>query len=487
MSVRELYRCPIYFWIDRQAPWPARTPWTSRTWRGRDIAIPGEGFKCLERLRAAAERHGVTLGRIFEMSEIFQLYEFAASGRGLGFTVRHLVQLPTFSRLDSVVAVPIRAVRWGFGIECVATHALGESERTFWGLVRLLRAPAAERLARGPVRAVRMTSCHEACDEIRHLRSRRPTMTGVPCGACWRISSMCHARSSGGRRGAAGGLLVDGTAARSTQPVRAGPAGGDRRGRHPARPRRGACRSSHRRGRSRSLYEDEDLIAVNKPADQVVHPCPGHRSGTLGNFVMGHLYAQGSGCARLYPVHRLDLGTSGLLLLREERLRPPARPGVAARADDCTGRRAGACGARRRGGACGGSDEGGAGTRREDVARPAVPPGPQLAGGCTSRCARGGPIARTAWSTHPSCARATSPSDAWWTSAASAPSRTTACSPSLRARTGRVVPMVVTTGAMPVSPAVRGEGLSLILVRLETGRTHQIRVHMAHIGHPACR
>ncbi len=132
MSVRELYRCPIYFWIDRANPLAGKDALDIEDLAGQDIAIPGEGFKCLERLRAAAERHGVTLGRIFEMSEIFQLYEFAASGRGLGFTVRHLVQLPTFSRLDSVVAVPTRAVRWGFGIECVATHALGESERTFW-------------------------------------------------------------------------------------------------------------------------------------------------------------------------------------------------------------------------------------------------------------------------------------------------------------------------------------------------------------------
>jgi 23S rRNA pseudouridine1911/1915/1917 synthase len=50
-------------------------------------------------------------------------------------------------------------------------------------------------------------------------------------------------------------------------------------------------------------YEDEDLIVVDKPAGVVVHPAPGHRTGTLAQAVGGKL------------VHRLDRDTSGLLLV----------------------------------------------------------------------------------------------------------------------------------------------------------------------------
>ena len=132
MTVRELYRCPMYFWVHADDPLAVKESLTVEDFAGRDIAIPGEGFRCYERLRRDSAAAQVELGRIFEMSEIFQLYEFAAAGRGLGFTVRHLVGLRTFSRLETVVAVPMANVDWSFGIERLATHALGEAERAFW-------------------------------------------------------------------------------------------------------------------------------------------------------------------------------------------------------------------------------------------------------------------------------------------------------------------------------------------------------------------
>jgi 23S rRNA pseudouridine1911/1915/1917 synthase len=64
------------------------------------------------------------------------------------------------------------------------------------------------------------------------------------------------------------------------------------------------------------LYEDEDLIAVNKPAGLVVHPSPGHPSGTLVNALLhycGDLAGVG-GVLRPGIVHRLDRGTSGVIV-----------------------------------------------------------------------------------------------------------------------------------------------------------------------------
>lgn len=65
------------------------------------------------------------------------------------------------------------------------------------------------------------------------------------------------------------------------------------------------------------IFEDADLAVVNKPAGMVVHPAPGHRTGTLVNAAMFHLDSLAGVGGRMRPgiVHRLDRDTSGLLVL----------------------------------------------------------------------------------------------------------------------------------------------------------------------------
>lgn len=65
------------------------------------------------------------------------------------------------------------------------------------------------------------------------------------------------------------------------------------------------------------VYEDDDLVVVDKPAGMVVHPAPGHGSGTLVHALLGRgasLSATG-GAGRPGIVHRLDKGTSGLIVV----------------------------------------------------------------------------------------------------------------------------------------------------------------------------
>lgn len=64
------------------------------------------------------------------------------------------------------------------------------------------------------------------------------------------------------------------------------------------------------------LYEDEHILAVNKPAGMVVHPAPGHWNGTFVNALLGHCktIAPGSDPMRPGIVHRLDKDTTGILL-----------------------------------------------------------------------------------------------------------------------------------------------------------------------------
>ena len=64
------------------------------------------------------------------------------------------------------------------------------------------------------------------------------------------------------------------------------------------------------------LYEDSDLIVINKPAGMVVHPGPGNSSGTLVNALLAHCADLSGIGGELRPgiVHRLDKGTSGVLV-----------------------------------------------------------------------------------------------------------------------------------------------------------------------------
>lgn len=66
------------------------------------------------------------------------------------------------------------------------------------------------------------------------------------------------------------------------------------------------------------LYEDDDLLVVNKPKDMVVHPAPGHQEGTLVNALLYHCKGSLSGInGILRPgiVHRIDKDTTGALVV----------------------------------------------------------------------------------------------------------------------------------------------------------------------------
>ena len=66
------------------------------------------------------------------------------------------------------------------------------------------------------------------------------------------------------------------------------------------------------------LYEDQDILVVNKPKGMVVHPAPGHYTGTLVNAIMYHCKDNLSGIngvMRPGIVHRIDMDTTGSLLI----------------------------------------------------------------------------------------------------------------------------------------------------------------------------
>jgi 23S rRNA pseudouridine1911/1915/1917 synthase len=65
------------------------------------------------------------------------------------------------------------------------------------------------------------------------------------------------------------------------------------------------------------LYEDDDILILNKPADMIVHPARGNKSGTLVNALMHYCDHLSSGLGELRPgiVHRLDRDTTGVMVV----------------------------------------------------------------------------------------------------------------------------------------------------------------------------
>lgn len=171
------------------------------------------------------------------------------------------------------------------------------------------------------------------------------------------------------------------------------------------------------------VYEDEHLIVVNKPAGMVVHPAPGSPAGTLVNALLHHCKGSLSGIggvARPGIVHRIDKDTSGLLVIAKH---DKAHTGLAEQFAAHTVERRYRAVCKGLPNPSSGRIEGNIGRNPNDRKKMAV-------------VASGGKHAIT----HYSCIESFQQS-------------------------GR-----------PVA--------SHIECQLETGRTHQVRVHMLHIGHP---
>lgn len=168
------------------------------------------------------------------------------------------------------------------------------------------------------------------------------------------------------------------------------------------------------------VYEDGDVIVVNKPAGLVVHPAPGHPDGTLVNALLHHCGSSLSGIGgELRPgiVHRIDRDTSGLIIAAKN---DAAHQALSAQLQDHTLART--------------YEAVVVGNLREDRGTVDAPIGRHH----TDRkkmavTDRGGRAAVTHWEV-----------------------------------------------------LERFQGFTHVRCRLETGRTHQIRVHMAHLGHPIC-
>lgn len=182
------------------------------------------------------------------------------------------------------------------------------------------------------------------------------------------------------------------------------------------------------------VYEDEDLIVVNKPRGLVVHPAPGHGGGTLVNALLAHCRDLAGAGDALRPgiVHRLDKDTTGLLVAAKNE---PALDALARQVAERT-------------------------MVREYLAL--VHGQPPDEGRVDAPVGRH-PVHRQRMAV------------------VAAPRGRPALT------LFRVLERFPARGGaarLAVPGAGRGGGYSLLLARLQTGRTHQIRVHLAHLGFP---
>ena len=165
------------------------------------------------------------------------------------------------------------------------------------------------------------------------------------------------------------------------------------------------------------VYEDSDVIVVNKPKGLVVHPAPGHPDGTLVNALLHHCGNSLSGIGgekRPGIVHRIDRDTSGLIIAAKN---DAAHLALSAQLKDHSLSRTYECLV--------------TGNMKQDSGTVDAPIG--------------------------------------------------------RSSADRKKMAVVPTGRRAVTHwevVARYPGVTHLRCRLETGRTHQIRVHMAYIGHP---
>ena len=128
----ELYSSEICFWVHRKDPLSQKKSMALKDFEGRAVAIPGRDFKCYRNIILACEQIGIKIAQVVPSSEIFWIYEFVASGKGVGFSVRHLVELSIFKSRKDIAVLTLEGVTWSFGISYLPTHRLTSAEHQFY-------------------------------------------------------------------------------------------------------------------------------------------------------------------------------------------------------------------------------------------------------------------------------------------------------------------------------------------------------------------
>jgi DNA-binding transcriptional LysR family regulator len=128
----ELHSEKICFWIPTSNPLSTKECLVADDFAGMNVAIPGRGFKCYELLLDSCAQAGVSLGEIYECSQLYRIFEYVVRGCGIGFTLPSVAAMSSFKNNTDIVCVPSSDLTHRFGISYKPTHSLSKLEQKLY-------------------------------------------------------------------------------------------------------------------------------------------------------------------------------------------------------------------------------------------------------------------------------------------------------------------------------------------------------------------
>ncbi len=110
----ELWQSDVYAWVPRGNTLSGKPCLRVEDFHGERLGIVDSSFKVYDQFESACSEKNISPKSIATTAEIFWLYSYACSGKGIGISVRHLKDV--FAPSESVVCLPVEGLQWNFGI-----------------------------------------------------------------------------------------------------------------------------------------------------------------------------------------------------------------------------------------------------------------------------------------------------------------------------------------------------------------------------------
>lgn len=131
LSTVNLISSPMMLWVNTDDPLSSRDHLTFSDIADRRLAMPGKDFRIYNNFLAGFRKNGFPAPDIVEYAEIFWIYYFALSGKGLGFCLPHIASLDIFIDSDRIKAVPFEEVIWQVCFTWPEGRTLSEHEKKY--------------------------------------------------------------------------------------------------------------------------------------------------------------------------------------------------------------------------------------------------------------------------------------------------------------------------------------------------------------------
>lgn len=131
LETKNLFSTSFLMWVKRGDPLSEKDVLKISDIADRTIAIPGKDFRCYQSLVNCMKQNGVDNPDIVEYAEVFWIYQFVKSGKGIGFSLPHLAALDIFTDDEDMVAIPLESLNWQMCFAWPKTRELTQYEEAF--------------------------------------------------------------------------------------------------------------------------------------------------------------------------------------------------------------------------------------------------------------------------------------------------------------------------------------------------------------------